>query len=228
MYRYETHLHTYPVSRCAKRTVRENLEFYKSLGYDGVFITNHFLDGNINIERDRPYEEKLEFYCSDYEEGLRLSKEIGIKVFFGVEMSYKGTDFLVYGLDKAWFLAHPEIMEMSRSALLTFLMESGALVIQAHPYREASYIDHIRLFPRHVHGIEILNASRPDFENNMAAYYAEYYGLLPFAGSDNHSAEKHKRLGGMQSDTPVADETDFIARIRAREMEIFSIPRENA
>lgn len=228
MYRYETHLHTYPVSRCAKRTVRENLEFYKSLGYDGVFITNHFLDGNINIERDRPYEEKLEFYCSDYEEGLRLSKEIGIKVFFGVEMSYKGTDFLVYGLDKAWFLAHPEIMEMSRSALLTFLMESGALVIQAHPYREASYIDHIRLFPRHVHGIEILNASRPDFENNMAAYYAEYYGLLPFAGSDNHSAEKHKRLGGMQSDTPVVDEADFIARIRAREMEIFSIPRENA
>ena len=228
MYRYETHLHTYPVSRCAKRTVRENLEFYKSLGYDGVFITNHFLDGNINIERDRPYEEKLEFYCSDYEEGLRLSKEIGIKVFFGVEMSYKGTDFLVYGLDKAWFLAHPEIMEMSRSALLTFLMESGALVIQAHPYREASYIDHIRLFPRHVHGIEILNASRPDFENNMAAYYAEYYGLLPFAGSDNHSAEKHKRLGGMQSDTPVADEADFIARIRAQEMEIFSIPRENA
>lgn len=228
MYRYETHLHTYPVSRCAKRTVRENLEFYKSLGYDGVFITNHFLDGNINIERDRPYEEKLEFYCSDYEEGLRLSKEIGIKVFFGVEMSYKGTDFLVYGLDKAWFLAHPEIMEMSRSALLTFLMESGALVIQAHPYREASYIDHIRLFPRHVHGIEILNASRPDFENNMAAYYAEYYGLLPFAGSDNHSAEKHKRLGGMQSDIPVADEADFIARICAREMEIFSIPRENA
>ena len=228
MYRYETHLHTYPVSRCAKRSVRENLEFYKSLGYDGIFITNHFLDGNINIEKDRPYEEKVEFYCSDYEEALRLSEEIGIKVFFGVEMSYKGTDFLVYGLDKAWFLAHPEIMDMTRSALLTFLMESGALVIQAHPYREAGYIDHIRLFPRRVHGIEILNASRPDFENNMAAYYAEYYGLLPFAGSDNHSAECHKRLGGMQSETPVTDEADFIARILAREMEIFSIERDNA
>lgn len=227
MYRYETHLHTSPVSRCATRTVRENLEFYKSLGYDGVFITNHFLDGNINIERDRPYEEKIEFYCSDYEEGLRLSEEIGIKVFFGVEMSYKGTDFLVYGLDKAWFLAHPEIMEMTRSALLTFLMESGALVIQAHPYREAYYIDHIRLYPRCVHGIEILNASRPDFENNMAAYYAEYYDLLPFAGSDNHSAEKHKRLGGMQSETPVTDEADFITRIRAREMEIFTIERNH-
>jgi methylenetetrahydrofolate dehydrogenase (NADP+)/methenyltetrahydrofolate cyclohydrolase len=45
MYRYETHMHTLPVSRCARYNVRENLEFYKSLGYDGIFITNHFLDG---------------------------------------------------------------------------------------------------------------------------------------------------------------------------------------
>lgn len=226
MYRYETHLHTSPVSRCAKHTVRESLEFYKSLGYDGVFITNHFLDGNINIEADRPYEEKIAFYCSDYEEGLRLSEEIGIKVFFGVEMSYKGTDFLVYGLDKAWYLAHPEIIGMKRSALLAFLMESGALVLQAHPYREANYIDHIRLFPRQVHGIEILNASRPDFENNMAAYYAEYYGLIPFAGSDNHRASTRMRLAGVESDTPVRDEADFVARVMAREMKIFDLRLE--
>ena len=223
MYRYETHLHTYPVSRCAKRTVRENLEFYKSLGYDGVFITNHFLDGNINIERDRPYEEKLEFYCSDYEEGLRLSKEIGIKVFFGVEMSYKGTDFLVYGLDKAWFLAHPEIMEMSRSALLTFLMESGALVIQAHPYREASYIDHIRLFPHCIEGVETLNGCRTDFENGMADAFANAYGFVKTAGTDNHVSSKLKRLAGMESDTPLVDEADFISRVRNSEMNIFTI-----
>lgn len=223
MYRYETHLHTYPVSRCAKRTVRENLEYYKRLGYDGVFITNHFLDGNINIERDRPYEEKIDFYCSDYEEASALSAQIGIKVFFGVEMSYKGTDFLVYGLDKSWYLAHPEIIGMERTAILSLLKDSGALVIQAHPYREANYIDHIRLFPRHVHGIEILNASRPDFENDMAAYYAQYYGLIPVAGSDNHSAERQKRLAGLEFETPIRDEADFVARVMAREAKIFAL-----
>ncbi len=47
MYKYETHLHTFPVSRCAQKSVRENLEVYKALGFDGVFITNHFLNGNI-------------------------------------------------------------------------------------------------------------------------------------------------------------------------------------
>jgi predicted metal-dependent phosphoesterase TrpH len=228
MYRYETHLHTYPVSRCAKHTVREALEFYKSLGYEGVFITNHFLDGNINIERDRPFEEKLEFYCSDYEEGLRLAEEIGIRVLFGVEMSYKGTDFLVYGLDKAWYLAHPEIMDMKRSELLAYLMASGALVIQAHPYREAGYIDHIRLFPRQVHGIETPNASRPDFENNIAAYYADYYGLITVAGSDNHSLTKQKHLAGLEFETPIRDEADYIARVMARQAKIFTLNPENS
>ena len=65
MYRYETHLHTSPVSRCAQATVEDSLQFYKSIGYDGVFITNHFIDGNINIDQSKSYAEKIQFYCSD-------------------------------------------------------------------------------------------------------------------------------------------------------------------
>ena len=149
-YKYETHLHTAPVSKCAVASVRENLEFYKSQGYDGVFITNHFLDGNINYDKSAPYEEQIEFYFSDYEAALAIGEEIGIKVFFGAELSYRGTDFLVYGLDKGWYLAHPEIMEMKKTAELTLMASEGALIIQAHPFREATYIDHIRLFPRFV------------------------------------------------------------------------------
>ena len=118
MFKYETHLHTLPVSACAQFDVETNLSFYKKLGYDGVFITNHFLDGNLNYDRNTPYEERINFYFSDVEEGIRLSEELGIKVFGGVEMSYKGTDFLVYGLDKEWYLAHPEIMNMKKSELL--------------------------------------------------------------------------------------------------------------
>lgn len=136
LYRYETHLHTFPVSKCAKSSVRENLEFYKELGYDGIFITNHFLDGNINIDADLPYEERLNFYFSDYEEAKKLEKEVGIKVFFGAEITYGGTDFLVYGLDQEWFFKNEKIMKMKKSEELLYLIESGALVIQAHPYRE--------------------------------------------------------------------------------------------
>ena len=85
-------MHTLPVSKCARQSVRQNLEFYASLGYDGIFITNHFLDGNINIDKELPYEEKLKFYFSDYYKALSLSKEIGIKVIGELEFGYWFTD----------------------------------------------------------------------------------------------------------------------------------------
>ena len=229
MYKYETHLHTYPVSKCGKATVRESLEYYKSLGYDGVFLANHFLDGNINISPETPYEEKIEFYFSDYENGVEIGKEIGIKVFSAVEMSYKGTDFLIYGLSKEWYLAHPEIMDMKKSEELPFLMESGALVIQAHPFREDSYIDHIRLFPRYVHGVEVVNLGRTYEEFEIARLYAKHYGLIEFAGTDNHRGSQKKELAGMCSERPIESETDFVNAVKNGEMQIFhDVLEENA
>ena len=216
-------MHTLPVSKCARQSVRQNLEFYKSLGYDGIFITNHFLDGNINIDKELPYEEKIEFYFSDYYEALSLSKEIGIKVFLGVEISYRGTDFLIYGLDEKWFLEHPEIMDMKKSEELAFLAFHGALVIQAHPYREDRHINHIRLFPRSVHGIESINASRPDFENAMADAYADAYELLKIAGSDNHIGQRATHLAGVEFDTPLVDEKDFISRVKSGNTKLFTL-----
>ena len=226
MYKYETHLHTFPVSKCAKVSVEESLEFYKSLGYDGVFITNHFLDGNINIPEETPYAEQIEFYFSDYEKAVEVGERLELKVFCGVELSYGGTDFLVYGLDKAWYLAHPEIMDMKKSAELAFLMEEGALIIQAHPYREAKYIDHIRLYPRHVHGVEVVNASRGDAENRMAEIYAENYDLIPFAGSDNHHGANRKTLAGICCETPICDVADFISKVKNKQAQIFTLTNE--
>lgn len=223
MYRYETHLHTSPVSKCARATVEETVEFYKSIGYDGIFITNHFIDGNINLEKQASYEERIEFYFSDYENAVKIGQNIGLKVFCGVEMSYKGTDFLVYGLGKSWYLAHPQIEQMKKSEELAFLMENGALVIQAHPFREAAYIDHIRLFPRSVHGVEVINANRDDFTNAMAEHYAESYGLLKTAGSDNHSGKGQLHLAGMASKEPLSDEHDFLRRVMSGKMELFTL-----
>ena len=226
MYIYETHLHTSPVSKCAIASVRQNLSFYKSMGYDGVFITNHFLDGNINIDSSLPYEDRINFYFSDYEEGVIIGKELGIKVFCGVEMSYRGTDFLVYGLDKEWYLANPQIMNMRKTEELEFLMDNGALIIQAHPFREAFYIDHIRLLPRSVHGVEVINACNTELANRMARLYADNYGLIEFAGSDNHCAEGLKKLSGMSSNTPIDNVCDFVSSVKNRRMSTFTIIRD--
>ena len=105
-------------------------------------------------------------------------------------------------------------------------MENGALVIHAHPFRESGHIDHIRLFPRSVQGIEIINANRTDFENEMAKQYADNYGFFYFAGSDNHVGGAQKKFAGMESETPIIDEYDFIERVRESKMQIFAWKRE--
>lgn len=223
MFRYETHLHTFPVSKCAKADVRENLEFYKDLGYDGVFITNHFLDGNINIDPDLPYEKRLDFYFSDFDEAVKIGKEIGLKVFSGVEISYKGTDFLIYGIDREWYYKNPQIINIKKTDELKLMMESGALIIQAHPFREAGYINHIRLFPRCIHGAEVINANRSELENHMAKLFAENYDLIEFAGSDNHNGKSQKKLAGVSFDASIESEEDFVKRIKNKEFSIFEV-----
>ena len=95
------------------------------------------------------------------------------------------------------------------------------MVIHAHPFREARYIDHIRLFPRAVHGAEVINANRTDFENDMAAQYIKNYGLLPFAGSDNHAASLQTKLAGIETDRLVQSERDFVEMIKNQEYRIF-------
>lgn len=138
-------------------------------------------------------------------------------------MAYKGTDFLIYGPDKEWYIKNQHITEMSKSEELRFLMDNGALVIQAHPFREAHYIDHIRLFPRCVHGFEVINSARTEFENKMANTYSENYGLLKFAGSDNHWGNGHKMLAGMCSRTQILNEQDFVLRVKSGQMDIFTM-----
>ena len=215
MYLYETHMHTYPTSACARVSVREALEFYKSAGYAGVAITNHFIDGNIDVAlRGLPYDERIRSFFSACDEGAEIGNEIGLAVFPGLEMSHGGTDFLVYGIDCEWCLSHPEIQEMKKSEVLRNMEMDGALIIQAHPFREDGWIDHIRLYPRNIQGVEVFNANRKDFENRLAEQFCENYNLIRFAGSDNHVGAGQWRFGGMATEEPLADVADFIAAVR--------------
>ena len=224
MYKYEMHLHTAPVSKCAQKSVRENLTFYKEMGYDGVFITNHFIDGNLAIDRSLPYAERVRFYLSDYEEGLCIGQEIGLKVFFGVENNFEGTHFLIYGLTPQWFLEHPEIENMKMSTQLAYFIEHGALVIHAHPFRSADrWIDHIRLFPKVTHGVEVINANRDEFTNKMAAVYAENYGFLTIGGTDNHLAGENPSFAGIETEVPIASEADLRPILESGRSRVFSM-----
>lgn len=213
MYKYETHCHTKKVSKCSHIEAADLVEFYKSCGFSGIFITDHFFNGNTTVDRNQPWNKMVEDFCKGYDGALKKGKEIGIDVFFGFEYSYHGTDVLVYGLDKEWLLSHPDVMSLGTTEFCDFARSEGALLIHAHPFREASYIDMIRLFPRNVDGVEIYNACRTDFENARAKEYADNYGLLYSAGTDNHVGLRES-LGGMEFDGKILSVPDFVSKMK--------------
>jgi histidinol phosphatase-like PHP family hydrolase len=219
-FKYEMHTHTNEVSRCASIPADELVQFYKDQGFSGVCITDHFLNGNTRVPKDLSWAEQVELFCEGYEKALLQGQKIGIDVFFGWEYSYHGSDFLTYGLDKNWPLNHPEVMELSVNAYLDLVRSEGGLVMHAHPFRESSYIEMIRLFPRRVDGIEIINANRKDFENERAEEFAKNYDLLQIAGSDNHHGHQ-ERLSGIRLARPVSDGRDLIDAIQNKETEVF-------
>lgn len=210
MYKYELHLHTNLISRCSRFSPEEIVKLYTTLGYSGVFVTDHFINGNSTVDVTKPW--ILQMY--DYEQGYRAVKEAakgtGLDVFFGIEFSYCGTDFLVYGLDARWYSCHPEIMDLSTKNCMEFFRQNGACVIQAHPFREAGYIDHIRLFPQSVDGVEIFNASNSPLSNEMASIYAQKYQLAPACGTDIHRINIPTEIATFATEERITKETDLL------------------
>lgn len=230
MYKYETHCHTSMGSLCARMDVEKVLALYKQHGYDGVFITDHFLNGNTSVKRGRAWSDMIEDYCKPYETALKLGKEYKIDVFFGWEYTYYykgkggkwcgGTDFLTYGLDKEWLLAHPEIMELELPEYCNFVRSNGGFIIQAHPFRDSDYIDMVRLVPKSVDGIEVLNSSRPDSENRMAEIYADFYGLFKTSGSDFHGCDR-KWISGVMTEEKLNSPADLFEQLKENKTKIF-------
>ena len=82
-YKYELHLHTAEVSRCAECSAAGQVEVYRRLGYTGICITDHFFGGSNNIPPDIPWEEKIHRLASGYENAKKAAEGTGPDVFFG-------------------------------------------------------------------------------------------------------------------------------------------------
>ena len=226
MYKYEMHCHTKYGSLCGRMSASDIVELYLANDYDGVCITDHFLNGNSIVHRDCPngtYEEKIGWFCQGYEE-VKACAAGRLKVFFGFEASYLGTDILVYGVDEQRLKQLSQLPEMDLRSLCDFCREIGALAVQAHPFREASYIDHIRLYPN-CEGVETFNSARDQRCNDLAAYYAKAYGKVSIGGSDIHHVSQ-KTLSGMAFDEEVHSMEQLIALIRSGKGEILNVPNQ--
>lgn len=223
-YLYETHLHTSEASACSHATGAEMAKAYKKAGYAGIIITDHFFYGNTAVNRKLPWEQWVNEFCKGFEHAKEEGDKIGLQVFFGWESCYQGTEFLIYGLDKEWLLAHPEICDATIEEQYRLVHEGGGIVSHAHPFREESYIPKVRLFPEYVDAVEGVNATHtspaslghknPLF-NEKAIAYAKEYSLPMTAGSDQHTTTMIG--GGMLFDRELKDVHEFCEAVLAKE-----------
>lgn len=218
MYQYETHLHTYESSLCAATPATDYIHYYKALGYQGIFITDHFFNGNTRITSKGTWEDRIHAYCNSYSLAKEAGDSLGLKVFQGLEYHFQGDEFLLYGMDENWLIKHPEIMEFTRLELFQMMDQEGFLMIQAHPFRERDYLNTIYVNPDACHGMEAYNGFNPLWQNHNAELFCQKHGIYMTAGSDLHkigTLEPDAHFG-MIFDYPIQDTKDYVDAIREK------------
>lgn len=223
-YLYETHSHTMQGSACGKCSGYEMAKAAHEFGYTGMIITDHAWGGNTCVDRSLPWEEWVTEFAKGYEDAKRYGDEHDFDVFWGYEAGYNATEFLVYGVTPEWMKAHPELKEASIEEQYELISSAGGMVIQAHPFRDEAYIPCIRLYPHHVDGIEVINATHssslskshnnPLFDD-MAVMYAKTYDFALTAGSDVHTTLMFG--GGLAFSHRLGSIQDYIKAVKSRE-----------
>jgi hypothetical protein len=190
-YLYEPHLHTKEGSACGVSGGRDYIAPYQDLGYTGIMITDHFMGGNCGVDKGLPWDKFIHKFCRGYEAAREEGERRGLDVFFGWEETFDGDDYLVYGLDKDWLLKHPEAAHWTRKEQFDEVRRNGGCVVQAHPFRQHSYIHCVHLSTGCVDAVEVANAGNHEQSYDaLALAYAKRLGLPITAGSDIHSADK--------------------------------------
>lgn len=229
MFLYETHVHSKYISRCSEMSAEMLIDLYVKNGYDGLILTDHFIRGNnvtCQLHPEYSYEEKIHCFFDGVREVKKVAPE-GFDVFGAFEISYAGTDVLVYGFSEDQIVKMTELETLPMREVIDFCNERGGLTVQAHPFREASYIDHVRLYSGAM-GVEIMNSARDELCNALAkSYYETYNAVRPrlFTGGSDLHHPNQKILSGMEFETRLTSIEDFCERIKRKEGRI--VVKEN-
>ena len=224
-YLYETHMHTCQASACGHSTGKEHARYYKDIGYTGIIMTDHFFRGNTAVDRNLPWEERVDWFWRGYEDAREEGEKIGLDLFFGLEQNFSGDEYLVYGLTKEYMKSHPEMEHWTRRQQLDEVHRAGGCVIQAHPFRMRQYMDRIRLGDLFCDGIEAANAGNEAMDDGRAYRFGLDRGLLMTAGSDNHRSPA-KELYGVLLEKRLTCIGDYVKIILNHENVGLYVPRE--
>ncbi len=169
----DLHVHTCRFSSCSELKPNMLIQRAKSLGLDGIGITEHGAKW-------------------DLKEAMEIAKDHGLLIFRGIEIHTPAGDMLIYG-------AHRSLKkEMDFHLLYQTVKDEGGIIIAAHPFR--GFWGHRSLFKGYVSdeilsmvdAIETHNGSCSHKSNLLAWDKSAKFYLPSVGGSDAHA---HHQLG---------------------------------
>ena len=207
MYKIDLHIHTKYSSACSVMTADILAEEYAKAGYSAITITDHLNRTTYKQLLNSPKGEVgFKQFIRGYENVKAEAEKRGLIVYRAAEIKFDAdpNDYLVFNYPDSLFKDLNTVMEMGLEKFRPLAKEAGALIIQAHPFREICR----PAMPSLLDGVEVAN-THPRHENNNALaerFANENPSLIKIGGSDCHRPEDLAR-GGILSDTlPKNDE----------------------
>jgi len=136
----DLHAHTKGISRCCQIPAPDVLREAKAVGLDGIVLTNHYQESYLN---GGSCEEFVERYIREYEYTKELGDRMGMKVFFGVEVTanfWPSIHLLIYGVDAEFLRKYPRLYDYSLEELYEVVRANDCALVQAHPFRNGCHV----------------------------------------------------------------------------------------
>ena len=194
----DLHAHSAGISRCCRIPADEVLRHALACHIDGIVLTNHYQKCYIEDGNAAAFAER---YITEFYTAEEFGKQLGCKVFFGVEVTPEfapNVHLLVYGVEPAFLREHPCVYDYTLPELYAAVKEHNGLLVQAHPFRngatvqDTAYLDGVEVNCHPIYGKsycdELLEIAKAN-------------GLLVTCGGDYHADTYRPQCGVFVPDT---------------------------
>lgn len=185
---FDLHIHT-TISPCSKLDIQDILAWSRSLGLDGVCLTDHDTMTARNLVR----------------EGLQPD---GLCVIIGMEYATPSGDFLIFGPFEKLPPGLPAV------ELLDIVEKNSGAAVAAHPFRKGRATSEYVFQEGRCRLAERINGRNPELANLQAATLSRRYAVAETGGSDAHSLSELGRVV-TRFHSPIRNRADLIAELRA-------------
>lgn len=199
----DMHVHTLPLSRCSNIDPEEAIRRAREIGLNGLCFTEHEITWRS-------------------EEIQRLRDKWNFPVFCGIEVNTSEGHILVFGIREN----QKNLLHIRRfQKLQDFINGSNGILIFAHPFRDALFLDNINPQPiiqnactkevfKKVEAIEVFNGKSKTEENRMAQELSARLMVKGLGGSDAHNIQEIGRCATF-FENEITNEEQLVEEIKS-------------